>query len=176
MGLPSPSRGAFAHLLALLGQLCRPAGVEVLEELVRIRLLDALEALHRLLDLRLAVFDQVLFALLVPVAAADQEGLQALDWFALPGGGYLLAGAVAAGVVGGGVVAEAVGQALDEGRPLALTGPFQRRLYAGIDRQRIVAVHLLAGHAGADGLLRQGRRTALQRARHRDGPLVVVDD
>jgi hypothetical protein len=63
--------------------------------------------------------------------------------------------AVAAGVVGRGMVAQAIGERLDEGRPKTVSGPRQRLLNDGTDRDDIVAVNLLARDARRYCLLRE---------------------
>ncbi|MNQ88040.1 hypothetical protein D3C85_1032890 [compost metagenome] len=72
------------------------------------------------------------------------------------------------------MVAQAVADAFEQYRALAVTGPLQCPLHTVIDGEHVVAVHLLAMEAGANRLLRQGRGACLDAPRHRDGPLVVV--
>ncbi len=149
--LPAAAR-ALQQLLALLLQDRRPARVDMLEQCLRRLRGERLETLHRLLHPRLALAHQRLLALLVPLAAAGEEGAQALDRLLAPGLVDLLGGTVAAGVVGRGVVAQAIADALQQGRPLALARALQGRADAFGDRQHVVAVHLFAGEAGTHRL------------------------
>ena len=101
--------------------------------------------------------------------------MQAADRLGQPGLFDLLGRAVAGGVVGGGVVAQTVADALQQVWPLALPRTLQGHLQAVVDGDDVVAIHLLTGKAGADGFLRQARGPALDAPRGGDGPLVVVD-
>src|SRR5690606_30059123 len=179
MALPSgclASCDALAQHLALLSQHSRPTRVEIVENRLGRLLAGFLETLHRLLHLGLAGGDQVLLAGLVPIAARGEKGLQALDRLALPGLLDLFGWPVAGRVIGSGVIAETIAEAFHQRRSLALTGTIQGRLQACMHGQNVIAVDLFAGETGADGFLRQGWRAALDAARHRNRPLVVIDD
>src|SRR3990167_7836746 len=161
--------------LALIGQGGGPLGVDIVHGRLGRLLADRFIGQHRSLQLRLAVGNQGLFTAFVPPPLSHQIGLQALDRFFLPGLLDLFGRPVTGGIVGSGVIAEAIAQALQQHRALAVPGTLQGLSKALIDRHDIVAIDLLASKAGTDGLLRQGRRAALNTPRHGDGPLVVVD-
>src|SRR5690606_31796569 len=178
MALPSAClapRDALAQHLALLGQHARPTRVEIVEHRLRRLLAGLLETLHRLLHLGLAGGDQVLLACFIPIATRGEKGLQALDRLALPGLLHFLGRPVAGRIVRRGVIAKAIAEAFHQCRSLALAGAIQGRLQASVNGKDVVAINLLAGKTGTDGFLRQGRRAALNAARHRDRPLVVVN-
>ena len=71
--------------------------------------------------------------------------------------------------------AQAVGDALDEGRPVAGPCPLDRLAAGRVDRQHVVAVDLQAGEAVGERLLGDGARVGLLLERDRDRPLVVLD-
>ena len=132
--------------------------------------------LDRRVDLGRALLQEPLLVGLGPPAALDQEIAHAGDRLGLPALAHLGVVAVAAGIVGGGVVGEAIGQRLDQrGRAFA-AGMAQRPLEHGPHGDHVVAVDLLAGEARGHRLLRQRLGGGLRRARHGDRPLVVVDD
>src|SRR5690606_11157408 len=174
MADPSPSGGPDQQFFPLLvvgrGQL----GKQIIEGCPGVRRRQGAERIHRGTDLLAELLLQPLFAGLVPEALAVQEALQPTDGFVLPGLAQLLGLAVAAGIIRGGVIAQAIGHAFNQGRPFARPGPLDGRAEPVVDRQHIIAVHLFPGNTGSQGLVGQGGRGGLQAARHRDGPLVVV--
>jgi hypothetical protein len=161
---------------ALLGKAARQLGVEMVEHGGGGERRDRQVFVGRRLDLRAAVFEQRLLVVLAPMAGFDQVIAQAGDGLLLPMRAYLRVVAVARGVVGGGVIAEAIGHGLDQGRPAARARLGEGAFHAFAHGDHVVAVDLLAGEAGGDRLLRQGLGRTLLRARHRDGPLIVVDN
>ena len=90
-----------------------------------------------------------------------------------PGLVDLLGGTVAAGVVGRGVVAEAIADALQQGRPL----PWRARAPGPRGRSRRPPARRCRPpvRRGSRHPPPSGRRAALDAPRHRDRPLVVVD-
>ena len=68
--------------------------------------------------------------------------------------GNLVVGAVAGGVVGVGVGLHAVGVGLDQQRAGSVAGPVDGPVEHREQRDEVVAVDALAGHAVADGLVR----------------------
>jgi hypothetical protein len=128
------------------------------------------------IDLGPAMPDQRLFLLAGPAMGFRKEDAGPCDRLFLPVAADLLVVAVAAGIVYRRVVAEPIGQRLDQSRSAA--GP---RLVQGMaDRlahgDHVVAVHLQSLDAGGDRLLGQCFGGGLRHARYRDCPLVVVDD
>ena len=91
----------------------------------------------------------------------------------VPAGLDFVLAAVAARVVGGGVVVQAIGHDSITLPP----SPLRARLIAWshrlAHRDEVVAVHLQAVQAGGDALLRQRLGAGLRLARHRDRPAVV---
>src|SRR5690606_17885056 len=81
--------------------------------------------------------------------------------------------AVAGGVVGGGVVVQAVGHHFDDGAAFAAAGAFHGAAHALEHGDQVVAVHLQAVQAAGDALLGQGLGAGLGVAGHGDGPAVV---
>ena len=123
-----------------------------------------------------ALGQQALLVVGVPPAPFHHEHPDAGQGLVLPVGAHLGRVAVAAGVIGGGVVGQAVGDGLDERGAASFPGPLDRRGDAVPHGHDVVAVDLLAVDAGRNGLLGQRHRRGLGRPGHRDGPLVVVDD
>src|SRR5512132_50453 len=106
-------------------------------------------------------------------AGVKQVRSVAVDRVALTPGGDLLLVAVAGGVVGGRVRADAVRDRLDERGALARSGAIDRVPRDGVHRQDVVAVdahsrHAVAGRPGRD------RRGVLLVRRDRDRPPVVL--
>ena len=111
------------------------------------------EVIHSTLHQALTFADQRLFAAFVPHALADHETLQAFDRFFEPGLLDLVRRPVACGIVGGGVVAEAIAQAFQQHRAFTVTRPFKGRLYSVVNREHVIAVDLFAVKPGANGFL-----------------------
>ena len=68
----------------------------------------------------------------------------------------------------------AVGDRLDEARPLARPRPLDGLTGRRVDREHVCAIHAHAGNAVADRLVGEGLGGRLRRERRRDRPLVVV--
>src|SRR5690606_9458994 len=83
--------------------------------------------------------------------------------------------AVAAGVVGGGVVVQAVGHEFDDAAAAARARARHGAAHALEHGEQVVAVHLQAVQAAGQALLGQGLGAGLRLARHRDRPAVVDD-
>ena len=132
--------------------------------------------LDRRVDLGRALLQEPLLVGLGPPAALGQEMAHPGDRLGLPALAHLGVVAVAAGIVGGGVVGEAIGQRLDQRGRAVAAGMAQRPLEHGPHGDDVVAVDLLAGDARGHRLLRQRLGGGLRRARHGNRPLVVVDD
>ena len=111
---------------------------------------------------------------LAPLAAAFQILLQAKERILRPPGVAHAGRLAPRPVVGGGVHAEAIGQALDERRAVAAPGAFDRLAHHVDDGEEIVAVDLHAGEAVGDRLLRNRRRRRLQLARRGNRPVIVL--
>src|SRR4051812_31985813 len=124
--------------------------------------------LHHLLHMHLRLAREGLLVLLRPHALGVQPGAKAQDRLFLPLRRELLCAAIARGVVRRRVVAQAIGQRLEQRRSPAAA----RALHRAPDRvahgDQIVAVDLLAGDAGGDRLLRQRLCRALHAARNGD--------
>src|SRR6185312_9487698 len=126
---------------------------------------------HPLIALGLQLF----FLLLVPGFLRFQPRTQTLDRILGPGVLDFVLAAIAAGVVGGGVVAEAIGDAFDHAAALAGARAFDRVAHGFLHRDDVVAVDLDAEQPRGDAFLRQRPGAGLDLARHRDRPLVVDD-
>src|SRR5690554_2013016 len=162
------------QFIALLPVALRQLGKQVVKGGARISLRQTAECLHGGIDPLAEVPLQLLLLLLVPQPLAMQKALQATDRLVLPGLAQLIGVAVAAGIIRGGVVAQPVGYALHQRRPLARPGALDGDTDAVIHCQHVIAIHLLTGNTRRQCLVRQRRRSGLQTARHRDRPLVVV--
>ena len=132
-------------------------------------------ALDRRFDPLLAFAGDFLLLRLAPVHSADEIGPQPGDRLLLPALLDFLRRAIARCIVGGRVIAEPVGDGLDEAWPFSRPGGSDCRIGGGAHRDDVVAVDLLAGKTRRDRLLRQRLRRRLQLERHRDRPLIVVD-
>src|SRR3990167_6346517 len=136
---------ALQEHVALLGQRRPPLRVDIVKQALDRRRADCLEGFDRLLHQAPTPAAQRLLAALVPHALSRQIALQTLDRLFLPGLFALFGTAVAGGIVGGGVVAEAVAEALQQHRSLAVAGTLQGDLHALVNRNDVVTVDLLAG-------------------------------
>src|SRR5574342_514157 len=164
-----------AQLLELLALLPQRPGVDVVEEgLKRRLLLEGLGLGQGLLDLLPGLG---LEARVLPVGKGP-AGLQVQPHppdgvLPLPGLEQLRR-PVGLGVVGGGVPLHAVGDALEERRPLAGGGSGPGPPGGGVNRQEVVPVHPLAVDAVGQRLLGDGLGGGLPLPRHADGPSVVA--
>src|SRR6267143_3958831 len=169
-------RGALAEpageLLALRAEVRRQLGVHVVEHRQRIGRRCRLEAphgeryllVHPLLE---AVFEE---ALLPHVGGEAGERVLLLPHL------HLFLGAVLGRVIGRGVDAEAVGDALDQRRPLACARALHRLTRGRVHGEHVVPVHLDPWQAVGERLLGDRLRVRLLLERHRDRPLVVLAD
>src|SRR5215472_9276593 len=168
--------GPLHRLAALLRELRRQRRVEIVED----RRWRLRRHGHILVDgrgdLGRTVGQQPLLILLAPDPGRRQIFAQPRDRLALPVLADLGVLAIALGIVDRRVVAEPVGQRLDQRRATARARPLECALYRIDHSDDVVAVDLLARKASGDRLLRQGFGRALRSARHRDRPLVVGDD
>ena len=69
-----------------------------------------------------------------------------------------------------------IGDGFDQRWPAAVTGPLGGLRGHRVAGQHVVAVDADSGHAVADRPVRDRRRRHLMADRHRDGPLVVLDE
>nr|CUV59434.1 exported protein of unknown function [Ralstonia solanacearum] len=161
---------------ALRLQRARQGGIQVVEHRRGAGLPDRQVRRHRLLHLGIAGAAELLFLGLVPGTQAHQVVAQAQDRLAGPGLLDAVRIAVARGVVRRGVVAQPVAERFDQRRAAARAGLVEGVLRGLPHGDHVVAVHLPPGDARGDRLLGQGLRGGLAAARHRDRPLVVVDD
>ena len=158
---------------ALRQQVRRRIGVEVVEH--------RLDRLHRRVEVGVDLLVDALAALVgpgllfrfAPHALRDQVGAQARNRIARPGGLHFVVVAVAARVVGGGVVVQAVGEELDHAAAFAVASALGGAAHAFEHGEQVVAVDLQAVQAAGQALLRQRLGAGLRRARHRDRPAVV---
>src|ERR1700733_12415952 len=146
-------RAVFSRRRALLAQVRRQRREQMLEHGVR----RGLGALQVFADCRInrarAIHEQRLLlrlrqgARLVKICPQPLQGLERpclLD---------PLEAAIPSGVVGGGVIAQAVGERLDESRAAAAARGGERPGNCGTHREHVVAVHLHARNAGGHGFL-----------------------
>src|SRR6266536_353298 len=168
--------GAWLQRSALARISGRQFRIKVVEHGLRLARDGREITLHRSLHALLALGDELLLLRLGPRLAADQIRAQSRDRLLLPARLNFLGGPIACGVVGRGMVAEPIGDGLDQTWPAARLGSRDRLLGGGPHGNHVVAVHLLALKPGGDRLLGQGRGRGLQLERHADGPLIVVGD
>src|SRR5215469_1413567 len=111
-----------------------------------------------------------------PKAFGHQVVAQPRDRVLRPMGADVGPAAVTTGIIGGGVITQTIGQRFDQMRPTAGSGFGERASGRRAHRNDIVAVDLLAFDAGGDRLLGERFGGRLLSDRHRDGPVIVVDD
>src|SRR3546814_3112991 len=99
---------------------------------------------------------------------------QAQHRFARPGVLDLVLAAVAAGVVGGGVVVQAVGHEFDDAAAFALARAFGGAAHAFEHGDQVVAVDLQAVQPAGQAFLRHRFGAGLRGARDRAPPAVVA--
>src|SRR5262249_46602054 len=122
--------GASGKLRPLAGIGWREFGVEMVEHRLRRARRGGQIALDRRLDLLLAFGGELFLRRFAPRVLTGEIGAQARDRFLLPARLNLLGRAVTRRVIGGRVIAEAIGQGLDQARPGAGAGlrdPILRR-------------------------------------------------
>src|SRR5206468_8416390 len=116
--------------------------------------------LLRRADVGVTLLPHGLVPLLVPFADRDEMRLQALDRIPERPRLGLGRGAIAGRVVGGRMALGAVGEELDQRRPLVGASALRRPREGGIDRERVIAVDPEPGDPIADRPLREGRMLA----------------
>src|SRR5262245_32365727 len=104
--------------------------------------------LHRRIDALLALGSERFFLLLSPRALVHQIGAQTRNRLRLPARLDVLGAAIARGIIRRGVVAQAVGHRLDQGRAAAIARTRDCFAGRGMDRNDVIAVDLLAGEPG----------------------------
>src|SRR5262249_60421963 len=139
--------GASGELRPLAGIGWREFGVEMVEHRLRRARRGRQIALDRRLDLLLAFGRELFLLRLAPRVLTDEIGAQARDRFLLPARLNLLGQPVTRRVIGGRVVAEAVGQSPDQAPPRAGPGPRDPLLPPGAHPPDGVALHPLARQA-----------------------------
>src|SRR5690554_3972425 len=103
MFTPCQCRGAGQQLIALLTIAFRQLLIQMLKRRCRISLGNIPKGLHRGIDLFTELFLHGLLALLIPEPLLMQEALQTAYRLVLPGLGQLVGGAIAAGIIRGGM-------------------------------------------------------------------------
>src|SRR4249919_3072306 len=116
-----------------------------------------------------------LFLVLVPDFQVGEVLAQAQEGLAFPAGLHFFLAAIAARVVGGGVVGQSVGDELDAAAAVAVARALEREVHGRAHRDDVVAVDLQRFQAAGDALLRQSLGAGLRLARYRDRPAVVDD-
>src|SRR5579862_6692525 len=167
-----------AQLALLLLQVRRHLLEDVLEHGERIEpgtrgeRAEALGLLPGGVDVRLELLLEPRVPLLGPLAERDQVLFETDDRIAERPGAPFLLGAVARGIVAGGVRRGAVGDQLDQRRAAALARALRGPLAHAVHREKIVAVDANAGDAVARTALREGLVLAAGEALEGgDGPL-----
>src|SRR5947199_781303 len=172
----SSATGTLLQLSALRGVNLRQFRIEVVEHGRRTARRGRQIALDRGFHPLLTLRGELLFVRFAPKLPTDQIGAQPRDRFLLPACLDFFGRPVARRVVGRGVVAEPIGDGLDQARTLARARRRDGVGGGGPDRDHVVAVHLLAGETGRDRLLGERRGRGLQLQRHADRPLIVVSN
>ncbi len=131
---------------------------------------------HRRLDLSCAFPQQRLLPGVIPESRVDEKRAKSKQRLDRPRVLHFLRGTVAAGVIGRGVIAQSIGERLDQGRARAAPRRLERLAHHLAHREHIVAVNLHAGNTGGHGFLRQGLCGRLRADRNRNRPAVVDDD
>src|SRR6516165_4266778 len=168
--------GAGLKLVALSQVHLWKLGIEVIEHGFRPPWSGCEIVLDRRIDALLALGGELFLVGLAPCLLAHEIGPQARDRLFLPMRLHVRRRTISARVIGSGVVAQPIGQGLDQARSLAGTGLLDRLIRRRAHRDDIVAVHLLADKAGSNGFLGESLRCRLQLERYGNGPLIVVGD
>ena len=169
------------RLVALLGEVPRHVGIDVLEHRCRCRPCPAAAGCRaspipsaRRGPRRRHSAVSAAWRSSSHSPSATQVRLQPLDRVAERPRLGLVGRAVAGRVVGGRMALGAIGEELDQRRAAVRARALGRPLHRGIDRERVIAVDAQAGDAVADGALGEGRALGAGDAREaRDRPLVV---
>src|SRR6266478_6510754 len=161
---------------ALLGEILGHRVVGEVEDRLRALGRDRQIGLHCLIDRSCYLGEQSFLVGFGPNPAADEIVSQPRDRIFGPMRAHIGIAAVAARIIGGSVVAQPIGQRLDQRWPAAGLRLDNGTAHRLTHRDDVVAVDLLALDAGGDSLLREGLRGGLLGERERDRPAVVVDD
>src|SRR5215472_8208668 len=171
----SPARQV-ERRLALLDEVLRQALIGEIEHRLGVLRRRCKISLGGALDRQRDLCEQLLLVRLAPHAGGDEVVAQPRDRLVRPARAHFRTAAIAARIVGGGMIAEAISQRLNQMRTAARPRLGDRALDRLADGDDVVAVDLLAFEARRDRLLRQGLRRRLLGEGHRDRPAVVVDD
>src|ERR1022692_2962087 len=164
-----------ARGFALLLQMLRNGGEQEIEHGIR-RLLRGAEVLaDGRFDLGSAIPQQSLFLVRIPDSRFGEKRAHTQQRLQAPGVFDFRFGPVAAGVVGGRVIAQPVSQRFDDARTSAGPRGFQRGADHMSDGDHVVAVDLNAANSRRHGFLGECLRSRLFGRRYRDGPAVVDD-
>ena len=118
--------------------------------------------LRRPVDFGCRTRQRLFLVIAAPDALRDEVLAQACDRLAVPMRADLRVIAIASRIIGGGVIAQAIGQCLDQARAVTGAGAREGSFHTGANRDHIVAVDLLARNARGDRLLRESLCCALR--------------
>src|SRR6516165_660564 len=165
--------GEFAALRGIgLGQL----GVEMIEHAFGPTWRRCQIAFDCLLDAFVALGDKLLLVRLAPHFLANEIRPEARNRLLLPMSLDFFSRTIARCIIGGCMIAEPVGDRLDEAGAFAVAGCGNGLFSRHAHRQHIVPIDLLASETGGDGFLRQRFAASLKSQRHRNCPLIVGRD
>src|SRR5215470_5281020 len=167
--------GSLDHLIALRCELERQLGIKMIEHRLRRLGLQGEVFFDGGLHLAGALREKLLLVRLGPRTGIGEISSETHDRLQLPMTADLGIVAIAARVVDRRVIAETIGERLDDRGTLAGARLFNGASRCVGDGDDVITVDLLTGNAGGDSLLRQGLSRRLRGTRHRNGPLVVGD-
>src|ERR1700747_1339950 len=161
---------------ALRGIDLRQTGIEVIEHGFARTRCGCEIAFDCRLDALIALGRKLLLVRFAPNLLVDKIRPEARDRLFLPMSLNCIGRTIARCIIRGRVIAESVGDRLDEAGALAIAGCSNGVFCRGAYRQHIAAIDLLACESGGDRLLRQRFATCLKSYRYRYGPLIVGGD
>src|SRR6516162_10227138 len=161
---------------ALRGIGLRQIGIEVVEHGFAPARCGGQIVLDRHFDALIALGGKLLLVRFAPHFLANKIAPQARNRLLLPIGLDFVSRTITRRIIGGRVIAEPVGDRLDEAGAFAIAGCGHGLFSRHAHRQHIVPIDLLASETGGDGFLRQRFAASLKSQRHRNCPLIVGRD
>src|SRR5216683_6739996 len=154
----------------------RQPGIEMIEHRLGRSRLRSQVTLDRCVDTTLAFGGKLFLFRFAPHVSASEKGPQPRDRLLLPARLDFRGRTVARCVVCGRMIAEPVGDRLDEAGAAAISSRFERLVGCRVHGHDVVAIDLLTDETRCDRLLRQRFGCGLKPQRYGNSPLIIDGD